>query len=344
MARPIRIEYSGAWYHITSRGNERREIFKGDADRQKFFKILASSMALYNVHLHAYVLMNNHFHLVVNTLEANLQKFMQRFSTAYTVYYNRKHNRSGHLYQGRYKAILIDADNYLLELSRYVHLNPMKIKRVSSYSIEEKADIIRKYEWSSYAGYVSLRRRQPFVHYEKVLGMLTGRDDGKGRKVYAQFVLEGMAKKKKMSMWEEVRGQAVLGSERFNDYIQDRFLTGMKIDPKEQSGIGEVGRKAKSVEEVAAVVAKAYTIKEAAALYVRRSNHREARSVFIELCRRYLSRKISIAELGRRIGNVSGAAIWINSKRLAAAMEQHKELRQQFELLEKELQRSIVDS
>jgi chromosomal replication initiation ATPase DnaA len=112
----------------------------------------------------------------------------------------------------------------------------------------------------------------------------------------------------------------------------------MKIDPKEQSGIGEVGRKAKSVEEIAAVVAKAYIIKEAAALYVRRSNHREARSVFIELCRRYLSRKISISELGRRIGNISGAAIWINRKRLEEAMKQHKGLLQQFESLEKELQ------
>jgi REP element-mobilizing transposase RayT len=112
MARPLRIEYPGAFYHVTCRGNERREIFADDRDRKRFLEILAESKEIYGVEVHGYVVMANHFHLMVMTPEANLQKFMQRFNTSYTVYFNRRHRRSGHLYQGRYKAILVDADNY----------------------------------------------------------------------------------------------------------------------------------------------------------------------------------------------------------------------------------------
>jgi putative transposase len=104
MARPLRIEYPGAWYHLVCRGNERRSIFKGNADRVRFL-----------VEMHAYVLMDNHFHLVVMTREPNLRQFIQRFNTTYAVYFNRRHRRSGHLYWRRYKSVLIDADNYLLE-------------------------------------------------------------------------------------------------------------------------------------------------------------------------------------------------------------------------------------
>jgi len=138
MARPLRIEYPGAFYHVTCRGNERKQIFQDDADRHTFLDILDASLKTFKVSLHGYVLMDNHFHLIVETPEANLGKLMQRFNTAYTIYYNRRHNRNGHLYQGRYKAILIDADEYLLELSRYVHLNPVRIRKYSRSPNEKK--------------------------------------------------------------------------------------------------------------------------------------------------------------------------------------------------------------
>jgi REP element-mobilizing transposase RayT len=138
MTRPLRIQFRGAWYHVTSRGNERRDIFSDDTDRGRFLEILADSAAIYGTQIHAYVLMTNHFHLVVHTPQANLSRFMQRFNTTYTVYFNRRYYRRGHLFQGRYKALLVDADNYLLELSRYVHLNPVRVKPNASLSLSEK--------------------------------------------------------------------------------------------------------------------------------------------------------------------------------------------------------------
>src|SRR3990172_6988665 len=128
MARPLRIQFPGAVYHITCRGNDRRDIFRDDKDRTTFLDILARSLTTYEVKLFSYVLMENHFHLLVETSRGNLAEFMRHFNISYTGYFNRRHRRIGHLYQGRFKSIVVDEDSYLLELSRYVHLNPIRIK------------------------------------------------------------------------------------------------------------------------------------------------------------------------------------------------------------------------
>ncbi len=123
MARPLRIQYPGAVYHVTCRGNERQDIFKDDADRKRFLQILIQSVNIYSVKLFSYVLMSNHFHLLIETPKGNLAEFMRKFNITYTGYYNRRHDRVGHLYQGRYKSILVDKNEYLSILSRYIHLN-----------------------------------------------------------------------------------------------------------------------------------------------------------------------------------------------------------------------------
>ena len=125
MARPQRIEYEGAVYHVTARGNDRRAIFRDDADREHFLRALAESVERFEVRLYLFCLMTNHFHLVVETPRANLGRFMHRLQTAHTVYFNRRHRRCGHLMQGRYGARLVEKDAYILRLSRYVHLNPV---------------------------------------------------------------------------------------------------------------------------------------------------------------------------------------------------------------------------
>ena len=142
MVRPLRIEYPNAWYHVTSRGVARSEIFRDDKDRKRFLKILEESVDAFNVEVHCYVLMSNHFHFLLKTPEGNLSRFMQRFNTAYTTYFNLRHRRSGHLYQGRYKAILVEADEYLLELSRYIHLNPVRLEKYRDSSLEEKGEVL----------------------------------------------------------------------------------------------------------------------------------------------------------------------------------------------------------
>jgi len=185
MARPLRIEYPGAYYHVTSRGNERRAIFADDTDKRRFLEILETTSNLFGVEVHGYVMMENHFHLILMTPMANLQKFMQRFNTSYTVYFNRRHYRTGHLFQGRYRALLIDRDTYLLELSRYLHLNPVRIKKYSCLEIEEKQRILKAYPWSSYRGYTRLKDRLPFVTYSLILEMIGGGDDQKARRRYS---------------------------------------------------------------------------------------------------------------------------------------------------------------
>ena len=138
MARPLRIQYENAYYHVTCRGNARQEIFVQDEDRPAFLDLLNRSRQIYRVEVLAYVLMSNHFHLVVKTPLGNLQEFMRHFNISYTSYFNRRYKRVGHLYQGRYKAFLIDADSYLQEVTRYVHLNPVRVQRKGHMDVKEK--------------------------------------------------------------------------------------------------------------------------------------------------------------------------------------------------------------
>lgn len=158
------------------------------------------------------------------THEANLQRFMQRFNTSYTVYFNRRHGRSGHLYQGRYKAFLVDADNYLLELSRYVHLNPVRTSRHSAIDASEQMKILDRYPWSSFHGYTLSGKAVPFLHTGKILPMIGGDDARAGRRLYARFVHSGIGKDLHDPLWNEVKGQTILGTDDFVDRVTRNCL------------------------------------------------------------------------------------------------------------------------
>ena len=233
MARPLRIEFPGAWYHFTCRGNERNSIFKDDTDRKEFLSILKDSLEKYATQLHGYVLMENHFHLILHTPSGNLRHFAQRFNTAYTVYYNRKHKRNGHLYQGRYKAILIEKDSYLLVLSRYIHLNPVKIKKIKKLSLSERIEYLRSYRWSSNLGYGLLRYRNDFMCYGDVLDYM-GEDTKNGRKGYREFVEDGLLTDVE-SPFDDIKGNVVLGKSGFVDWVYENVLKSAKPDKTEQS-------------------------------------------------------------------------------------------------------------
>ncbi|MBP7831112.1 MAG: transposase [Kiritimatiellae bacterium] len=192
MARALRVQFEGAIYHVTARGNERRAIFRGDRDHERFLETLAEQIEAHHVRLYAYVLMTNHYHLLVETPRANLAVFMQQFNGAYTVYFNRKHRRSGHLLGGRYKAKLVEGDEYLLRLTRYVHLNPVKLARLKSATLEEKTKALRAYRWSSYRGYAGMERRAKWVDYGP-LGDLVGQGRGGQAGHYRAYVESGLA-------------------------------------------------------------------------------------------------------------------------------------------------------
>jgi REP element-mobilizing transposase RayT len=161
-------------YHVTVRGVDRRALFRSDWDRQRLLMKLAEGVDRFDLDVFLYCLMSNHIHLLVGTPKGNLGRFMGWWLTAYTVYFNLKHNRSGHLTQGRYGAKLVEDDEYLLKLSRYIHLNPIQIASIKKLPIEERFAALRSYRWSSFPGYVLARKAQDFVRYEPMLELVSG--------------------------------------------------------------------------------------------------------------------------------------------------------------------------
>ncbi|MGH7826702.1 MAG: transposase [Candidatus Binatia bacterium] len=161
MARPLRLEFPGAIYHLTSRGNARQKMFFGDGDRELFLNILARVVSRYGWLCHGYCLMENHYHLLVETPKANLSRGMRQLNGIYTQSFNRRHHRVGHLFQGRFKAILVEKECYLLELCRFIVLNPVRVKSKSQ---------VQAWEWSSYRATAGLAPTREFLTTDWVLG------------------------------------------------------------------------------------------------------------------------------------------------------------------------------
>ena len=207
MARPLRIEFAGALYHVTSRGDRREPIFEDDEDRVKFLGVLAEVVNRLNWRCHAWCLMTNHYHLVVETPDGNLSKGMRQLNGMVTQASNRRHQRTGHLFQGRFKGILVDKDRYLLELTRYVVLNPVRAGMVTHPG---------KYPWSSYRAMVGEVATPRWLASDVLLGQF-GKRRSEARRRYRQFVLEGMGG---ATLWAELRQQIYLGDERFVERMQ----------------------------------------------------------------------------------------------------------------------------
>ncbi|NOU36493.1 MAG: hypothetical protein HOO88_06960 [Kiritimatiellaceae bacterium] len=188
----MRVEYEGAVYHVTARGIERGRIFENDHDRQVFLEKLKDSVGLYHIRLYAYVLMDNHFHFVLCTPRSNLSPFMQQFNSSYTMYFNTIHKRVGHLFAGRYKAKPVEGDAYLMKLSRYVHLNPVKTVFASKWSMEEKVRVLRSFAWSSFQAYAGLSQKLAWVNYDALDAQVTSLL-GPGVKRYQNYVETGIA-------------------------------------------------------------------------------------------------------------------------------------------------------
>lgn len=237
MARPLRIQYPGAVYHVTCRGIEQRKIFLDDKDRDKFLRLLSLSLNIYSVKLYAYVLMDNHFHILVETPLGNLGEFMRHFNITYTGYFNRRRRRVGPLYQGRYKSILVDKDAYLSVLSRYIHLNPIRVKRLAKSNEKAKYDELLQYPWSSLAGYLDMCRREGMIDYTLVLADYGG-DNKKGRNRYRQQIIADISEE--LNVKENVFGQSILGGDNFIQWVKETFLGEKKL--REQPLAGEIKR------------------------------------------------------------------------------------------------------
>ena len=220
MARALRIQFEGALYHITCRGNEKRDIFKDDSDRVRFLDTLKLSLNNYQVLLYCYVLMQNHYHLLVETPHGNISEVMRHFNITYTSYYNRRHNRVGHLYQGRYKSILVDKESYLTILSRYIHLNPIRVKQLIGRPAKQKQRYLKQYPWSSLLGYIDEDKKTPLIDYSLILAEYGG-DNPDGRMNYwkeiSRDITDGLEVK------DKVVGQSVLGGDEFVKWVKNTY-------------------------------------------------------------------------------------------------------------------------
>jgi putative transposase len=227
MSRPLRIVYPGAVYHVTARGNAREKIFFDDQDRETFISILEAVVKRYNWLCHAYCLMDNHYHLLIETPDANLSMGMRQLNGIFTQKHNRKHNRIGHVFQGRFKAILVDKDNHLLELCRYLVLNPVRAGMV------EEAE---KWPWSSYLATAGLKPVPVCLSVDWILGLF-GSKRKAAQKMYRELVQEGVHAP---SPWNALRGQMLLGDEGFVEKLKSLLSDKEQVKeiPRRQRYVG----------------------------------------------------------------------------------------------------------
>jgi len=234
MARPLRIEFAGALYHVTSRGNGREDIYLDDSDRELFMVVLGEACSLFNWTVHAWCLMGNHYHLLVETPDSNLSRGMRYLNGVYTQRFNRTHSHVGHLFQGRFKAILVEKEAHMLELARYVVLNPVRAGMVES---------AEQWSWSSYPAMVGLSGCPEWFDREWLLGNF-GESNRSAVRQYMRFVEDGVLQS---SPWSMLKNQIYLGSDRFVEKVQSDL-------PSRQQKLSEIPKAQKrsmpkSIEE-----------------------------------------------------------------------------------------------
>ncbi|MBA4418490.1 MAG: transposase [Syntrophus sp. (in: bacteria)] len=303
MARPLRIQYEHAFYHITGRGNERKKIFYSKTDYNKFKEYIKEVQIRFGFILHAYVLMGNHYHLIGETPRANLSAIMHSINGAYTTYFNKKRKRSGHLFQGRYKAILIDHDSYLLELSRYIHLNPVKAGMV-----EKPED----YAFSSYASYI-FPDKEDMVSRGLIWNMISTEN---APILYKAFVEKAISAEE--NPFKNLYGGMILGKKQF---IKDALST-LKKDfiQKDDTSARRSLKTSISLEEIVEAIART--------LHIAPQEITSRKGAYRNLAL-YLARKhtgLMNREIGQFFGNISHSAVAKAHKRFEDAMALDKTL------------------
>lgn len=243
MARPLRLEFPGAVYHLTARGNARQDIYLDDSDRQRFLGLLGREVQQQVWKCYAYCLMNNHYHLLIETPEANLVQGMRRLNGVYTQAFNHRHHRVGHLFQGRYKSIVVDKDNYLLELCRYIVLNPVR----AGLAIQPE-----DWTWSSYYPTAYKTTTYSWLDAPSVLELF-GDNEREARHAYRRFVAQGVGM---ISPWENLRGQMWLGGDDFLKRMQGK----LKAELSQEVPFNQTQPARPTKEEIIQAVSEGYRI------------------------------------------------------------------------------------
>ena len=284
MSRPLRIEYPDAWYYVMNRGRRAETIFHTQADYDGFVALLKEAVEIWNLRISAFCLMPNHYHLLVQTPEGNLSRCMRHINGIYTQRFNRSHKYAGQLFRGRYKAILVEENEYLLQLVRYIHQNPVKAK------IVEK---LAGYRWSSHRAYLSKTDKWSWLYKDFILAMLS-QHPGRCVAEYKQFMHDD-TDDELTDIFEKKKMPAFLGGQDFIAWVKDTFYS-----QKQDQDIADAALLAPELSMIKQVVSAYYNINPANLSHTRRGIPNEPRDMAVFLTRKL--RRDTLATIGDAFG------------------------------------------
>ena len=345
MARPLRIERPGGRYHVTARGNERKAIFRDDSDRFHLLELLAELGERFGARVHAYVLMNNHFHLLLETPEANVSRTMQWLGVSYSQWFNRRHSRVGHLFQGRFKAVIVEDNAGWQEVARYVHLNPVRVaalgldKRQRSASraglvskpkpeiIAARLRVLREFRWSSYRSYAGYCAPLTWVCREPLARLCGGRTEQERKEALREYTEAVVRQGTVERPWDRLVAGIVLGTEAFARRLRQK----LRGNPREQAQLKALARRPTWSQIISALErAKG----ERWAKFSTRYGD-WGRDAALWLGRR--QGRLRLAELGGLAGGMDYAAVGQAISRFGKRMEKEAPLRRELRRLESQL-------
>ena len=309
MSRPLRMEYPHAWYHVLNRGRRREGIFRDARDYEWFLQTVREACETWHLRLSAYCLMPNHYHLLVQTPNSNLSRCLRHIDGVYTQRFNRRHGHDGPLFRGRYKALLIEADSYLLPLVRYIHRNPIEAGLAES---------LEDYPWTSHQGYLSSSLKWKWLYREFVWGMLASNQSARIG-AYRKFIV-GEDTKGLIQIFSMKRWPVFLGSEGFLAKVKGRFFS-------KKADIEVPDRKtlAPDLDFLIEVVKEEYGIRQEELFYSRRGNYNEARNVAIYLVRKLRGDRLK--EIGEVFGIGKYSTVSSAVQRVKVGIERDERLR-----------------
>ena len=304
MSRPLRINVKDGCYHVTSRGNERKNIVRDDRDRNRWASLLDQTVRRRRWRVFAYALLDNHFHIYLQVPDADLSEGMAEMLTAYSVWFNKRHRRTGHLFQGRFKSILVESAGHDWELTRYVHLNPVR----AGLAIAPE-----KFQWGSCRFYFNQKGAPEWLDWQRVLQM-HGKTLGEARKEYAAYLLQGMQASHERPT-DEAYASTVLGSSEFLSRIRELLLDRGSLREVPASRAISMSFRSESIE---AAVSAVYDV-ERTAFMAKRSTEQEARGAALFLMRQMTA--LALADIGKRFGGVSAQSVAVAVSRFAKKYE-----------------------
>jgi putative transposase len=320
MSRPLRIEYPGAWYHVMNRARKGQKAFNSVEDQDSFIDIVKDAAEIFNLKVAAYCLMSNHYHLLVQTPDANLSRCMRHINGIFTQRYNARNGYDGTLFRGRYKSILIDADFYLLELVRYIHKNPLRAGLV---------DKLGDYEWSSHQGYLSKAKKWEWLHKEFVLDMFS--KDKKTQIFAYKRYLSSEESEEIMKHYSKKNTQSIIGDDDFVNSIKKKFSAKQK-----EKEIPESKKLCPEVVDIKKAVCTNYGIDEADLLKSRRGIENEARDLAIYMLR--MIRAERLTKIGKEFNLSNYSSVSTAVERIKKKMGNRK-FRKMYEEILNDLQR-----